>query len=151
MVAPLFGVLDVQERAMVDVVGPVAVNDPGAVGAVATVTVVVAVLVPFAFAALIVYVVVEVGLTVIDPTSVEVESDPGVIVMEFALVIFHESVLVPAGATIVGDALKEEMTGDTFSTFTVLLTVVVLLFPSVANAQSVVEPFEVEVVFHEME
>ena len=54
MIAPLFGVLDAQESARVEVVGPLTVNDPGAAGAVATLTEVVAVNVPFAFVAAIV-------------------------------------------------------------------------------------------------
>ena len=51
MVAPLFGVLVVQERERVEVVGLLIVREPGAVGAVATEIAVVAVLVPLAFAA----------------------------------------------------------------------------------------------------
>jgi hypothetical protein len=51
MVAPLFGVELAQVSARVEVVGLPTVNDPGALGAVATATVVVAVLVPFAFVA----------------------------------------------------------------------------------------------------
>jgi hypothetical protein len=54
MLAPLFGVELAHESERVEVVGLPTVNDPGAVGAVATVTEVVAVLVPFAFAAVIV-------------------------------------------------------------------------------------------------
>ena len=51
MVAQLFGVELAHERASVEVVGLPTVNDPGAVGAVATLTLVVAVEVPFAFVA----------------------------------------------------------------------------------------------------
>jgi hypothetical protein len=83
----------------------------GALGAVATVTVVVRVVVPFAFVAVNVYVVVEVGFTVVDPMRVDVEKEPGVIARDVALVTFQDSVDVPAEATIVGDAVKEEMTG----------------------------------------
>ena len=50
----MFGVDDAQLSARVLVVGLPTLNDPGAVGAVATFTVVVAVLVPFAFVAVIV-------------------------------------------------------------------------------------------------
>jgi hypothetical protein len=50
----LFGVLLAHERARVEVVALPTVRLPGAVGAVATLTVVVAVLVPLAFVAVIV-------------------------------------------------------------------------------------------------
>ena len=77
-----------------------------------TVTVVVAVLVPFAFVAVNVYVIVEVGFTAVDPTAVDVENDPGVIAMEVMVpVAFQESVLVPAEATTLEEAAKEEMVG----------------------------------------
>ena len=107
----MFGVLLVHASARVEVVGLVTVRDPGALGAVATVTVVVRVVVPFAFVAVNVYVVVEVGFTVVDPMRVEVEKEPGVIARDVALVTFQDSVDVPAEATIVGDAVKEEMVG----------------------------------------
>ena len=50
----MFGVLDAQESPRVEVVGLPTVKLPGAVGAVATLIEVVAVLVPFAFVAVIV-------------------------------------------------------------------------------------------------
>jgi hypothetical protein len=55
--------------------------------------------------------VVLVWFTVVDPMRIDVEKLPGVIAIEEAFVIFQESVLVPAKATIVGDAEKEEMEG----------------------------------------
>lgn len=54
MVAPLFGVLDAQLKARVEVVGLPTEKEPGVAGAVATDTEVVAVLVPFTFVAVIV-------------------------------------------------------------------------------------------------
>jgi hypothetical protein len=51
MVAPLLGADAVHERATVEVVVPVTVREPGAVGAVATATETESVLVPFAFVA----------------------------------------------------------------------------------------------------
>ena len=51
------------------------------------------------------------GCTVLDPISVEVENDPGVMATDDALLIFQERVLVPAEATTVGEAEKEEMEG----------------------------------------
>lgn len=97
---------------MVEVVILVRVGAPGTVGAVAsTVTVVVAVLVPLLFVAVIVYVMVEVGFTVVDPMRVEVENPPGVIVTLEAFVMFQESVEVPAEATTAGDALNELIVG----------------------------------------
>ena len=92
---------------VVETVSPV-----GMVGVVvSTVTVAVCVLVPFAFVAVRVYVVVEVGFTVVDPMRVEVEKLPGVITREVALPTLQESVLVPAERTIVGEAIKEEIVG----------------------------------------
>jgi hypothetical protein len=104
----------VHERESVEVVGLPTEKDPGAVGAVATDTDVVAVVVPFAFVAVIVYIVVEVGFTDVDPMRVLVLKPPGVIATDEAFVIFHESVDVPAEATSVGDAEKEEMEGIPF-------------------------------------
>ena len=87
---------------------------PGTVGGVAsTVTVVVAVEVPLPFVAVKVYVMVEVGFTVIEPTSVEVENEPGEMATEDAFVILKESVEVPAEATMEEEAEKEEMIGTT--------------------------------------
>ena len=54
MAAPLLGVELAHERERVEVVGLPTVKEPGAVGAVATETEVVAVVVPFAFVAVIV-------------------------------------------------------------------------------------------------
>jgi hypothetical protein len=51
IVAPLFGVDDAQARDAVEVPMFETLGEPGAVGAVATCTLVVAVLVPFAFVA----------------------------------------------------------------------------------------------------
>jgi hypothetical protein len=101
----------VQERESVEVVGLPTEKDPGAVGAVATDTDVVAVVVPFAFVAVRVKIVVDVGFTANDPMRVLVLKPPGVIATDEALVIFHESVDVPAEATSVGDAEKEEIPG----------------------------------------
>lgn len=81
------------------------------VGGVATITEVVAVVVPFGFVAVIVKVVVEVGFTVADPMRVEVEKLPGVMATELAFVMLQESVLVPADTTTPGDAEKETMEG----------------------------------------
>jgi len=111
MVAPLFGVLDVQESGRVEVVGLPTAKLPGAVGAVATFTVVVAVTLPFGLVAVMVYIVVLVGFTFVDPMRVLVLKLPGVIATEEAFVIFQERTLVPAEATTVGDAEKEEMEG----------------------------------------
>jgi len=111
MVAPLFGVLDVQESGRVEVVGLPTAKLPGAVGAVATFTVVVAVTLPFGLVAVMVYIVVLVGFTFVDPMRVLVLKLPGVIATEEAFVIFQERALVPAEATTVGDAEKEEMEG----------------------------------------
>jgi hypothetical protein len=94
-----------------------------------------------------VYIVVLVGFTFVDPMRVLVLKLPGVIATEEAFVIFQESALVPAEATTVGDAEKEEMEGR-FPTFTVVLAVEVLFELSVLNAQRVVEPLAIEVVFH---
>jgi hypothetical protein len=55
--------------------------------------------------------VVEVGFTVTEPIRVLVLTLPGVIATDDALVMFQERVLVPAEATTVGDAEKEEMVG----------------------------------------
>ena len=112
MVAPLFGVDVTHEREAVDVVIELIENDPGAVGAVATDTEVVAVLVPFGFVAVMVYIVVEVGLTVVEPIKVDVENAPGVIATDDAFAIFQLNVDVPAETTIVGDAEKEETEGS---------------------------------------
>ena len=115
IVAPLFGVELVQESAEVDVVILLIENDPGAVGAVATLIVVVAVVTPFKFVAVMVYIVVEVGLTVVEPMSVDVENEPGVMATDDAFVIFQLKVDVPAEATRVEEAEKEEMTGGLFA------------------------------------
>jgi hypothetical protein len=114
IVAPLFGVLAVHERERVETVGVPTERLPGAVGAVATAIDVVAVDVPFAFVAARVYTVVDVGFTVKDPIRVLVEKLPGVMTTEEAFVMFQLKVLVPAEATIEGDAEKEEMAGTPF-------------------------------------
>jgi hypothetical protein len=119
-------------------------------GAVYTVTVVVAAVDPFAFVAVKVYVIVEVGFTVVEPASVDVEKEPGVMATELAFERFQESVLVPAEATLFGDAVKEVMIG-TFSTFAANDAVELLLFTSVETAQRVKAPFALDVVLHAAE
>jgi hypothetical protein len=139
---------------IVDVPVGVATRLTGVVGETLSIaTIAVAVLVPFALPADKVYVVVAIGFTVIEPTSVVVLIEPGVIVIEVALLIFHESVEVPAERTIEGDAVKEEMTGGapTLFMFTVIEALTVLLEVSVESAQSVVEPFASEAVSHDTE
>lgn len=105
------GVDDAQARLRVDVVGLEAVKLPGAVGAVATWTVVIAVLVPFALVAVNVYVIVEVGFTAVEPMSVLVEKEPGVMATEEAFATDQLKVDVPAEATILEEAVKEDMPG----------------------------------------
>jgi hypothetical protein len=97
--------------------------------------------------------VVEVGFTVHLPEAVEVLNEPGLIAM---LVIvpaaFHESVDVPAEATMEGDAKKEVMEGaDPFVTLTVVNAVEVLFEVSVESAQRVVEPLAADAVFQGIE
>jgi hypothetical protein len=120
-----------------------------------TETDVVAVVVPFAFEAVRVKTVVEVGFTVQVPEAVEVLKEPGLMAMFVMVpVAFQERVDVPAGATRDGAAVKEEMVGGEpgiLLTFTVVDAVEVLFEVSVENAQRVVEPLAVELVFHEME
>jgi hypothetical protein len=70
-------------------------------------------------------VIVDVGFTVVDPMSVLVLKEPGVIATELAFVIFQLKVEVPAEATMVPEAVKEEIVGE-FSKFTVVDTVEVL-------------------------
>lgn len=94
--------------------------------------------------------VVDVGFTVIDPISVDVENEPGVMATEVAFVTFQLKVDVPTEATIVGDAEKELIVNG-FSAFTVVDAVEVLLEVSVESAQSVVEPFPASEEFHGME
>jgi hypothetical protein len=72
---------------------------------------VVAILVPFAFVAVIVYIVVEVGFTDVDPMRVLVLKPPGVIATDEAFVMLHESVEVPAEATMLGDELNDDTEG----------------------------------------
>jgi hypothetical protein len=67
--------------------------------------------VPFAFVAVIVYIVVEVGFTDVDPMRVLVLKLPGVMATELAFVIFHESVDVAPEAVLVGDALNDDTEG----------------------------------------
>ena len=54
---------------------------------------------------------VDVGVTVVEPTRVEVENDPGVIATDDAFVIFQESVEGTPEATREGDAVKEAIVG----------------------------------------
>jgi hypothetical protein len=125
----------VHERESVEVVGLPTEKLPGAVGAVATDTDVVAVVVPFAFVAVIVYIVVEVGFTDVDPMRVLVLKPPGVIATDEAFVMFQESVDVPAEATSVGDAEKEEMVGALPALLTVIeMAVLVPVFPVASYA-----------------
>jgi len=78
-----------------------------------TVTVVETVDVPLAFVAVKVYVIVEVGFTVVDPTAVEVLKEPGVIAMFVIVpVAFQLKVEVPAEATTDEEAVKDEMVGS---------------------------------------
>ena len=70
-----------------------------------------AVLVPFALVAVSVFVIVDVGFTLVDPMSVDVLKLPGLIATEEAFVTFQERVLVPAERTSVGEAEKELMVG----------------------------------------
>src|ERR1035437_925570 len=74
MVAPLFGDEADQDREVVEAVVPVMLSDPGVVGAVATETVMVAVVVPLPFTAVKVYrVVVErAGVVVLLPVTVPI-------------------------------------------------------------------------------
>jgi hypothetical protein len=82
------------------------------VGVVSTVTVVVAVLVPFEFVAVRVYVIVEVGFTVVEPEAVDVLKEPGVIAMFVMVpVAFQLSVEVPAEATMDEEAVKDVIVG----------------------------------------
>jgi DTW domain-containing protein YfiP len=76
-----------------------------------TITFAVAVLVPFAFVAVRVYSVVEVGLTAAEPTRVVVLMFPGEMVTDEALVISQLSVEVPFAVMDDGEAEKEEMMG----------------------------------------
>jgi len=83
------------------------------VGAIeSTSTLVIATFVPLAFVAVRVYTVVKLGLTVVDPASVLVENDPGVMVIDAALATFHESVAEEPTPICEGGAVKEEMTGE---------------------------------------
>jgi hypothetical protein len=110
MVAPLFGVELAHARESVEVVGLPTVNDPGAVGAVATWTEVVAVLVPFAFVAVRVKTVeVERGpVTVLVPETVPIM---GLIESDVAPETVQLKVEVPFRATGFGEALKAMMEG----------------------------------------
>ena len=76
-------------------------------GVVLTMTEVVAAFVPLPFVAVSVYVVVVIGLTTHEPAGVLVEKDPGSIVIEDVLAVFHEIVDAPAGATAEGSAENE--------------------------------------------
>ena len=153
MVAPVFGGELAHERASVEVEGLPTVNDPGAVGAVATVTEVVAVDVPFVFVAVRVKMVevASAGVPVLVPVTVPIT---GLIESEVAPETVQLKVEVPFGATTFGDALKAVMEGAgpiTLLIFTVMKAVEVLFTASVESAQMVVEPFVVELVFQEIE
>jgi hypothetical protein len=106
----LFGVEADQDRDVVEAVVPVTLGEPGAVGAVATKTIVVAVEVPFAFVAVSVYRVVvdRAGVVVLVPVTVPIL---GLMDREVALATVQLSVDVPFKATTVGEAVNEEMVG----------------------------------------
>jgi hypothetical protein len=107
------GTLLVQLNERVEVVAEPTERLPGAVGAVGTFTVVVAVLVPLLFVAIRVYTVVEVGCTAVDPEEVDVLKLPGVIdIWVIVPVALQLNVDVAPEATIVGEAVKEEIVGD---------------------------------------
>src|ERR1035441_1363903 len=111
MVAPLFGDEADQDREVVEAVVPVMLSDPGVVGAVATETVMVAVVVPLPFTAVKVYrVVVErAGVVVLLPVTVPIL---GLMDREVALATVQLSVEVPFRATTAGEAVNEEMVGE---------------------------------------
>jgi hypothetical protein len=89
-----------------------AIKFAGTVGGVAsTWMLVIAVFVPFAFVAVRVYTVVEAGFIVVEPATSAVEKDPGVIVIDDALVTFHERVAGDPAAICEGEALNNEITG----------------------------------------
>ena len=108
----MFGVEADQDRDVVEAVVPVTLNEPGAVGAVATFTVVVAVEVPLLFTAVRVYTVVvdRVGVVVLLPVTVPIV---GLMDREVALATVQVKVEVPFRATMPGEAVKEEMVGRT--------------------------------------
>jgi hypothetical protein len=110
MAAPLLGVELAHERERVEVVAPDTANEPGAVGAVATLTVVVAVLVPFAFVAVRVKTVVapSAGVVVLVPVTAPT---PWSMESEVALLTVQLKVEVPFRATVAGEALKPVMEG----------------------------------------
>lgn len=84
----------------------------GVVGAMESmVTLVVAVVVPFAFVAVRVYVVVLVGFTVVEAIRVLVEKLPGVMATEEAFEIFHKSVEEAPDRMKDGEAENDEMPG----------------------------------------
>lgn len=66
---------------------------------------------PPAFIAVSVYVVVEVGIIVVEPERLVDEKVPGEIVMDDAFETFHESTVEEPAAICEGDALKEEIVG----------------------------------------
>ena len=104
------GVELAQARERVEVVGLPTVKVPGAVGAVATLTEVVAVLVPFAFVAVRVKRVVapSAGVVVLVPVTVPT---PWSMESEVALLTVQLKVEVPFRATVAGEAEKAEMAG----------------------------------------
>lgn len=102
----------VHERIITDPPVPVALTPVGVEGgAESIVTEVVAVVEALAFVAVRVYMVVEVGLTVVEALRVLVENEPGVIAMEEALETFQESTEEEPERISAGDALKEVMSG----------------------------------------
>ena len=106
----MLGVELAHERERVEVVAPDTANEPGAVGAVATLTVVVAVLVPFAFVAVRVKTVVapSAGVVVLVPVTAPT---PWSMESEVALLTVQLRVEVPFRATVAGNTEKEEMEG----------------------------------------
>jgi hypothetical protein len=95
-------------------------------------------------------VIVEVGFTVVEPMRVDVLKEPGVMATDDAFVTLKERVLVPVEATMVPEAVKEEIEGGLL-TVTVVDAVEVLFEVSVESAQRVVEPLWALVVFHDTE
>ena len=94
--------------------------------------------------------VVDVGCTVVEPTSVLVLKFPGVIATDDAFDTFQESVDVPAEATMEDDAVKEVTVGRLpFKTVTVTADdVATFANVSVVEAVSVCDPFEAPLVSH---
>jgi hypothetical protein len=115
-----------------------------------TVTFAVAVLEPEVLVAVSVYVVVAVGLTLVDPLAEEDVNDPGVMAMLVAPVVVQLSVLLEPEVMLVGFALKELIAG-LFDVLTVTVAVAVVepaalvavsVYVVVAVGLTLVEPIE---------